>query len=170
MNGTIECVLSFVWLLSLLIFIWDTSVLYRQQFVYLYCQVVVHCMDIPQFIYPLTCWWAFLLLPFLKDYYKWNLCECCMYLFIAINFFFSWIVYTKFSSVAQSCPTFCDPMDCSTPGYPVYHWLSELTQIHVHRVSDAVQPKYWPGSKYWNFNFNISPSSKYSGLISLRMD
>ena len=39
---------------------------------------------------------------------------------------------TKFSSVAQSCPTLCDPMDCSTPGFPVYHQLPELTQTHVH--------------------------------------
>ena len=42
-----------------------------------------------------------------------------------------------FSSVAQLCPTLCDPMDCSTPGFPVHHQLSELAQIHVHRVGDA---------------------------------
>ena len=46
------------------------------------------------------------------------------------------------SSVAQSCPTPCDPMDCSTPGFPVHHQLLELTQTHVHRVSDAIQPSY----------------------------
>ena len=42
-----------------------------------------------------------------------------------------------FSSVVQSCPTLCDPMDCSTPGIPVHHQLPELAQTHVHRVSDA---------------------------------
>ena len=46
------------------------------------------------------------------------------------------------SSVAQSCPTPCDPMDCSTPGFPVHHQLLELTQTHVHRVSDAIQPSH----------------------------
>ena len=46
----------------------------------------------------------------------------------------------QFSSVAQSCPTLCDPMDCSTPGLPVHHQLPEFTQTHVHRVGDAIQP------------------------------
>jgi len=44
------------------------------------------------------------------------------------------------SSVAQSCPTLCDPMNRSTPGLPVHHQLPEFTQTHVHRVSDAIQP------------------------------
>ena len=48
----------------------------------------------------------------------------------------------QFSSVAQSCPTLCDPMNCSTPGLPVHHQLPEFTQIHVHRVSDAIQPSH----------------------------
>ena len=47
-----------------------------------------------------------------------------------------------FSSVAQSCPTLCDPMNCSTPGFPVHHQLPELAQIHVHRVGDAIQPSH----------------------------
>ena len=47
-----------------------------------------------------------------------------------------------FSSLAQSCPTLCDPMNCSTPGLPVQHQLSEFTQTHVHRVSDAIQPSH----------------------------
>ena len=46
----------------------------------------------------------------------------------------------QFSSVAQSCLTLCDPMNRSTPGLPVHHQLPEFTQIHVHRVSDAIQP------------------------------
>ena len=46
----------------------------------------------------------------------------------------------QFSSVAQSCPTLCDPMNCSTPGLPVHHQLPDFTQTHVHRVGDAIQP------------------------------
>ena len=101
----------------------------------------------------------------------------------------------QFISVAQSCLTFCDPIDCSTPGFPVHHQLPELTQTHVYRVSDATQLSHplsspspltfnlshirvfsnesvlqirWP--KYWSFSFNISPSNEYSGLISFRID
>ena len=101
----------------------------------------------------------------------------------------------KFKSVVHSCLTLCDPIDCSTPGFPVHHQLPELAQTHVHRVSDAIQPSHplsflfllpsiflnirvfsnesvlcirWP--KYWSFSFSISPSNEYSGLISFRMD
>ena len=49
-------------------------------------------------------------------------------------------IYSQFSSVTQSCLTLCDPMDCSTPGLPVYHQLQDFTQTHVHWVSDAIQP------------------------------
>ena len=48
----------------------------------------------------------------------------------------------QFISVAQSCLTLCDPMNCSTPGLPVHHQLLESTQTHVHRVSDAIQPSH----------------------------
>ena len=48
----------------------------------------------------------------------------------------------QFSSVAQSCSTLCDPMDCSTLGFPVHHQLQEPTQTHVHRVGDAIQPSH----------------------------
>ena len=97
----------------------------------------------------------------------------------------------QFSSVTQSCLTLCDPMDCSTLGFPVHHQLPEFTQTHVHWVSDATQPSHplsspsplpsirvfsnesvlpikWP--KYWSFSFSIRPSNDYSGLISFRMD
>ena len=86
-------------------------------------------------------------------------------------------------------------MDCSTPGFPVLHHLLELSQTHVHRVSDAIQPSHpllspsppafnlsqhqglfqTVGSshkvaKYWSFSFSISPSNEYSEFISLRID
>ena len=48
----------------------------------------------------------------------------------------------QFSSVAQLCPTLCDPMNRSTPGLPVHHQLPEFTQTHVHLVSDAIQPSH----------------------------
>ena len=101
----------------------------------------------------------------------------------------------QFSSVAQSCPTLCDPMNRSIPGLPVHHQLLEFTQIHIHRVSDAIQPSHplssfsppapnpsqhqslfqWVNSshqvaKYWSFSFSITPSKEIPGLISLRMD
>ena len=54
----------------------------------------------------------------------------------------SWQItaWSQFSSVTQLCPTFCDPMDCSTPGFLFHHQLPELTQTHVHWVGDAIQP------------------------------
>ena len=99
------------------------------------------------------------------------------------------------SVAAKSCLTLCDPMDCSTPGFPVLHHLLEAATTYVHRVSDAIQPSHplsppcplpsvfssirvfsnelaphvkW--SKYWSFIFSISPSRKYSGFISFRID
>ena len=56
----------------------------------------------------------------------------------------SYLILTsvQFSWVAQSCPTLRDPMDCSTPGFPVHHQLPELAQTHVHRVGDAIQPSH----------------------------
>ena len=52
------------------------------------------------------------------------------------------VTSVQFSSVAQSCPTLCNPMNCSTPGLPIHHQLPEFTQIHVHRVGDTIQPSY----------------------------
>ena len=54
--------------------------------------------------------------------------------------------YVQFSSVAQSCPTLCDPMNRSTPGLPVQHHLPEFTQTHAHQVSDAIYPSHPPSS------------------------
>ena len=50
--------------------------------------------------------------------------------------------FSSFSSVAQLCPTLCDPMNRSTPGFPVHRQLPEFTQTHVHRVGDAIQPSH----------------------------
>ena len=65
------------------------------------------------------------------------------------------------SSVAQSYPTLCDPMDCSIPGLPVHHQLPELAQTHVHRVSDAIQPSH-PLSSPSPPAFNISQHQGHS--------
>ena len=97
-------------------------------------------------------------------------------------------------SRSESCPIFCHPMDCCTPGFPVPHYFLEFSQTHVHWVGDAIPPSHpslspfsscpqsfpasgsysnelalcirWP--KYWSFS--ISPSSAYSGLSSFRND
>ena len=67
----------------------------------------------------------------------------------------AWLLSIQFPSIAQSRRTLCDPMDCSTPGFPVLHQLPELTQIHVHRVSDAIQPSC-PLSPPFPPAFNLS--------------
>ena len=59
---------------------------------------------------------------------------------------------TKFSSVTQSCLTLCDPMDCSMPGFLVYHQLWKLAQTDVHQVSDAIQPPHPLSSPSSAFN------------------
>ena len=99
----------------------------------------------------------------------------------------------KFSSVAQSCLTLCNPMDCSMRGLPIHHQFLEFTQTYVRWVSDDIQPFCrplllppsifpsirvfsnesvlrirWP--KYSHFSFSISPSNEYSGLIFFRID
>ena len=60
--------------------------------------------------------------------------------FIIRLYYDTWTV--QFSSVAQSCPTLCNPMDCSTPGLPVHHQLPEFIQTHAHWVSDVIQPSH----------------------------
>ena len=102
----------------------------------------------------------------------------------------------QFSSVAQSCPALCDPMNHSMPGLAVHHQLLEFTQTHVHRVgmpsshlvlcrrplfllppippnirvfsNESTLRMRWP--KYWSFSFSIIPSKEHPGLISFRMD
>ena len=60
----------------------------------------------------------------------------CMYMYAYL------CLLHQIRSVAQSCPTLCNPMNGSTPGLPVHHQLLEFTQTHVHRVSDAIQPSH----------------------------
>ena len=103
--------------------------------------------------------------------------------------------YVQFSSVTQLCLTVCDPMDCSTPGFPVHHQLPELAQSHVIKLvmpsnhlilchpllllpsvfpsirvfsSESVLHIRWP--KYWSFSFSLSPFNDCSGLISFRIE
>ena len=58
------------------------------------------------------------------------------------NYFKTFFGSVQFSSVTQSCPTLCDPTNCSTPGLPVHHQLPEFTQTHIHRVSDVIHPSH----------------------------
>ena len=69
---------------------------------------------------------------------------CALQTFIELDIFLfnSLIYFVQFSSVAQLCPTLCDPMNRSTPGLPVHHHLLEFTQTHIHRVRDAIQPSH----------------------------
>ena len=64
-------------------------------------------------------------------------------------------ISVQFSLVTQSCQTLSDPIDCSTPGFPVHHQFLELTQTHIHRVSDAIQPSHplsFPSSPAFNLS------------------
>ena len=72
------------------------------------------------------------------------LCVDVFIVVLSIISFTSWssVCLLSVSSVAQSCPTLCDPMDCSMPSLPVHHQLPEFTQTHVHPVSDAMQLFY----------------------------
>ena len=79
----------------------------------------------------------------------------------------SWDQLAQFSSVTQSCPIFCDPMDCSPPGFPAHHQLLELTQTHVHRVGDSIQPSH-PQSSPSPLAFNLShPQGLFQWVSSL---
>ena len=105
----------------------------------------------------------------------------------------SW--FSSVSSVAQSCPALCDPMDRSTPGLPVHHQLPEFTQTHVHHVGDAIQPSHpllspsppapHPSqhqglfqlvssshevARVLEFQPQHTPSNEHPGLVSFRMD
>ena len=71
------------------------------------------------------------------------------------------VLISNVSSVAQLCPTLCDPMDCSTSGFPVHHQLTEFTQTHVHWVGDAIQP-FHPLSSPSPPAFNLS---QHQGLF-----
>ena len=113
----------------------------------------------------------------------------CFKVLLRFSFTHSFI---QFSSVAQSCPTLCHPMNCSMPGLPVHHQLPGFTQtmlvmpsshlilccplllllpippsIRVFSNESALRMR-WP--KYWSFSFSISPSKEYSGFISFKMD
>ena len=111
-----------------------------------------------------------------------NVSLSTLWLFPQVRFF-----PFQFSSVTQLCLTLCDPINCSLPGFPVYHQLLEIAQTHVHWVGDAIQSSHpllspslpafslsirvfssesvlTSGGKDWSFNFSISPSNEYSEL------
>ena len=108
----------------------------------------------------------------------------------------STLTLRQFSSVTQLCPVLCDPMDCSTPGFPVHHQLSQ-SSLKLRCIESVMPSSHlilcrpllllppippsirvvsnestlhmrWP--KYWNFSFSIIPSKEIPGLISFRMD
>ena len=108
---------------------------------------------------------------------------------------YTYMCSVQFSSVAQPCPTLCDPMDCSMPGLPVHHQLPEFTQTHVHWVGDVIQLSYplsspspptfnifqhqglfkWVSSshkmaKILEFQLQHQSSNEHPGLISFTMD
>ena len=118
--------------------------------------------------------------------------------FFSFQLKYSWFTMlcsVQFSSITQSCPTICDPMNCTTPSLPVHHQLLEFTQLmsiesvmpSSHLIlcrplfllppippsirvfsNESTLRMRWP--KYWSFSFNISPSKEHAGLISFRMD
>ena len=112
-----------------------------------------------------------------------------------ISIYCKWVLPLLLLSVSKLCPTVCDLMNCSMPGFPVLYYLPEFAQTHVRWVSDVISPSHplmlpsplalnlfqhqdlfqWVSSLHqvardWNFSFSISPSNEYSGLISFRID
>ena len=104
-----------------------------------------------------------------------------------------YFLYSNCCSVTQLCPSLCNPVDCSMPDFPVLHHIPKLAQTHVHSVDDAIQqchplspplllPSIFPSIRVFSkeltlhiqwpkyCSFSNSPSSKYSGLISFRID
>ena len=138
-------------------------------------------MDVLQLIYPVSSWRT---LGCLACDWEQS-CSICIWASQSAHF----------SSVTQLCPTLCDPMGCSTPGFPVHHQSPELAQTHIHPVSDVIQPFIlchplllrpsifpsirvfanesilhirWP--KYCNYSFSISASNECSGPNSFRIE
>ena len=154
------------------------------------------------FVNPAICWWILGISRF--GYWK-ERCNkiSCISLPVYIFLFFlckylgiKWLHYlvsvyltlinqevfflssVQFSSVAQSCLTLCDPMDCSTPGFPVHHQLLELTQTHVHWVSDAIQPSHpllSPSPPAFNLSWHqglfkwVSSSHQVAKIIGIQL-
>ena len=109
--------------------------------------------------------------------------------------FHRWPISLNCCSVTKACPTLCNPLACSMPGFPALHCLLEFAQVLVHWIGEAIQPSHpllpllllssvfpsirvfpnelafcirWP--MYWSLSFSISPLYAYSGLISFRMN
>ena len=191
--------------------IYTTIYLYIPLYTYTYHYIPIYTaiyLHIPLYTYAYcyipTCTAIYLCIPPYTYIYCYILTHTPIYLYIyrhipihtAIYLYIHCYIPTvQFSSVAQSCPTLCDPMNHSVPGLPVHQKLPEFIQTHAHRAGDAIQPSHplsppsppspnppasgsfpmnptlhimWP--KYWSFSFSISPSSEHPGLISFRMD
>ena len=117
-----------------------------------------------------------------------------LFILFTCNVIISFLGHCFCCSVTQSCPALCNLMDYSMPGFPVLHYLHEFAQTQAHWISDLLKhlilccplllPSVFPSikvfsnklalhirwPKYWSFSFSISPSNKYSGLISFRID
>ena len=139
------------------------------------------------------CWWVCFISSFLNNnqiLFQYVMDSIPCHIMVILSFFL-----VVLNSVAQSCPTLCDPVDYSMSGFPVCQQLLRLAQTHVHQVSDAIHPSHpllspsspafnlsqnqglfqWVSSLYqvakaWIFSFSISPSYAYSGLISFRIN
>ena len=126
----------------------------------------------------LYCWkWQHFILFYGSVVFQWCVCVCvcvCVCLISYLYPFVYWqvaysvsprlwnIISIQLSSVAQSCLTLCDPMDCSTLCFPVPHQLSEFTQTHIHWVSDVIQPSHPLLSPSSSFNL-----SQHQGLFQM---
>ena len=117
------------------------------------CQALLHRIFPTQRLNPcllsLLCWQAssLPLAPPRKPYTLW-ICCCC--------------------SVTQSCPIFCDPTDCSTPGFPVLHRLPKFAQVHVHCTGDAIQPSH-PLTPSSASALNLFQHIQYTGLYPVKL-
>ena len=126
---------TFIWMLSnssIFFFSWDSDNMSTRSYI--------------QFHRSLSLW-------FCVTYADFFSCSNCMVSIVLSS--------VQFSSVVQSCPTLCNPMECNTPGLPVHHQLPEFTQTHVHWVSDAIQP-FHPLSSPSPSTFNFS---QHQGLF-----
>ena len=160
--------------LSFLVIWWLYLVLYLDSFFFclciyyrlLVCDFPWSCISLVAFKIPSLSLIFFILITMClsMDLFRFilyrTLCSSWTWMFVSFS---QWEKFSaiQFSSVTQSCPTLCNPMDCSMPGFPVHYQLPELAQTHVHWVSDAIQPTH-PLSSPSPPAFNLS---QHQGLF-----